>query len=979
MLNDALKRVFYIVMCAGSLLALSATDALADDHKKLTLDKAWQNHVAGKQAHQLSEKHRVFLAEPGKWTAQEVQDLLLGAQALPAFMSKATHDVTFKRVRRSCLYGMGRYNKRCPTFQDNQQTFYIYDTPPIQGEGATRKLRALNQKERTSIQRQRAVVHALVYLYDVKHDWSGDKRWKLINTWKGKQEQPFNLDIWGYSRYLGIRSARLDLVTFAEEYFVRPEDILRQGLTKDPKNQARIDKFDVNLSLSCQQFTKIRHFQEAIAKRDPKWQEPKRGLALKKNYKQDKNKLKTQFKHGPSSQCPEFERWADMNNVEGIDLMLAAATSDRPESLYGHLLLAVRYKSGSSVRSQGFQPVYQYGAITATNVSKVDYFTKGLFGGFYAVIQPNTFRGIDRLFLQYEQRTLRRYALNLSPNELRRAMERLWEAERHITYPYYFLSDNCASMLIDLMAPAIDATLPEPLRAGMMPTEVLDLFASVKNKNRGPLLVKRAETHFSSREVAMSAVPKRRAKLKSILTKLKVNDKKAIDQLSKLDNQLDERESKKRQKAYERIQKLLTTLLNAHFKANPKATRIGSKSITRDVIDYLYYSTRIERYFMDLAFYQRRMIYVGAHKKPFIMTAEQQLEMRRKLFEEEDLLARQEAILAWARMGDARVRNAERRPFTKEEKQKLAKIEQTRSAYLASLDTLATIIETFEPDMDGVKYIDDKLTAFKKDQDRRDRLSMGPPGKGRYIIGGSIAQQGKDFSGAPVGWMDINLSLVYERLGEQRRRGFRSDIESRALGLDVSLRLDDKLLDELQIDAVLFRFITIEQRMGPVQRSWRDNFGWATDIRAKHDGRRDLSFGLQAELGYVYPIWQKDNVANFIVAGLFADARTHWGNSRSPDFIGLNAQLLGQFHLYGRYANVLRFKLKTSHLGAVDELGYDWDASLHINTEHILADVNQQLLLLKPYIRGEWTSMTYRPGEDQFMQWKAGAMIELPF
>ena len=116
--------------------------------------------------------------------------------------------------------------------------------------------------------------------------------------------------------------------------------------------------------------------------------------------------------------------------------------------------------------------------------------------------------------------------------------------------------------------------------------------------------------------------------------------------------------------------------------------------------------------------------------------------------------------------------------------------------------------------------------------------------------------------------------MVHERLGEQRRRGFRSDIGSRTLGVDVEgwLQLDDQnappLYRQLRVDATLFEFLTIEQLLGPVQESWRDLFGWGLHIGVDHDGMRDMLFGVRAEGGYVYPIWRKDNVANFFIAGL---------------------------------------------------------------------------------------------------------------
>lgn len=903
------------------------------------------------------------------WTSAEIDSMLAGAQAVPGFMLKALpRGMKLARRRQSCLYGMGRYTKACPTFSSDGKTFYIYDATTARGEGSIRRYKPLVPEERAMLQHRRAVVHAIVHTADKRFKWSDTPHWRLINGWPDNGNPPLNSDTWAYSRYLGMRTPRLDLVTFAEEYFVRPEDVLRDSKLEGSKK--RLDKLDPNISLDCQEFTKIRRMQGFIAKKDPAWKPPERLL----NAPYDST-LSTK------ATCPEFEKWADLKHVEGVDILLAAATSDRPESLYGHLLLQVRYKSGEAVRSRGFEPVYQYGAVTDTDVSKFDYFTKGLFGGFYSVIQPNTFRGIDRLFLQYEQRALRRYKLNLTPQKLTQVMERLWESERHITYSYYFLSDNCASMLIDLLAPSVDTPLPDPIRFAMMPTEVLDVLASARTP-QGPLLVKRAETHFSSREVAMDAVPRRRAALARLIETLKLGGTEQAKTLQALDAALDERDPKVRRDAYKQMMAALkATLASAKITppADSKQLKViegGAANPLRHAVDYLYFSTRIERYFMDVAFYQKRMLFVQAHKQPFRMTAEAQLAMRRELFMEEDIMKRQEAILQWARLGDERLREAERRKFTPEEQAKLARLDMTRDAYLASLDTLATIIEAFIPNLDGVRYIDDKLKTFEREQARRDDMSMGPPGKGRYMVG---AGWGSTSTGGQSAWLDLNVAMIDERLGEQRRRGFRSDIESRALAVDGLLRLDDRLLKEMRLDVTAFRFISIEQRMGPVQRSWTDIFGWGIDVKGQHDGRRGLDFALNASLGYVYPIWTRDSVASFLIAGLYGDLNIMWGESRNTAAVGAKAYLMGQLHLYGRYGNVLRGEVITQQHFDSQAIAHQWSLTGRLSTHHVLAEFNQQVLLLKPYVEAERFTLDFTQGAaEPFTAWRGGLLVELP-
>ena len=463
----------------------------------------------------------------------------------------------------------------------------------------------------------------------------------------------------------------------------------------------------------------------------------------------------------------------------------------------------------------------------------------------------------------------------------------------------------------------------------------------------------------------MDAVGKRREALATLQGELGT----PADGLSALDTSLDSRDPTTRAKAYEDLTARLGALLEG---AEPRAVRAA--------IDYLYYSSRVERYFMDLAFYQRRLIQAGALESQIRLTAEEQLRIRRELYAIEDLRKRQDALIALARMSDDRLRDGARRPFTPEEEERLAAIQRTQRAYIASLDALASTIETFDPELDGVAFIDDKLGAFERDQRARDELSMGPPGKGRLRVGGSGGVNPQASGLAPGGFLDMSLSLIHERLGEQRRRGFRSDIESRALGLDLELRLDDQLAQNVSADMTFFKFTSIEQRPGPVRRSWRDNFGWTIDLGLGHDGRRGMNFGLDGQLGYVLPLARRDQVASFLTLTGAIDIRREWGRDANATPMGARGELAGQLHLFGPYANVLRGSVMGAALFDPFTVGFHWDAAAELSVDLSLARLNQRHFIIEPFIRARATNLRYVAGDDDpFIAVRAGARVELPF
>ena len=225
--------------------------------------------------------------------------------------------------------------------------------------------------------------------------------------------------------------------------------------------------------------------------------------------------------------------------------------------------------------------------------------------------------------------------------------------------------------------------------------------------------------------------------------------------------------------------------------------------------------------------------------------------------------------------------------------------------------------------------------------------------------------------------------MIYERLGEQRRRGFRADIESRALGIDALLPLvadGDQFLQGLVADLVIFRFLTVEQRMGPVRRSWRDVFGWMLDVRARHDGARGLDFNFEAEMGYVYPLLQGPFNVSHLVVSLAPELRIDSGTSRAAYMGGLSASIIGQLHLYGRWANLLRLELGAAGYSELTRLGLGYELRAGLGTEHALLEVGQAPLTLKPYAAGLLTNLTYLDEQpDTLLRWRAGLLVELPF
>lgn len=899
----------------------------------------------------LETDYQLHVDNPERFATADLQSLLAGASALPrSAWTILNQPVRLEYRPRPCLGGIGRYTNACPTFEEDRRQehprFFIYDSPPLLGEGPLEALAILTAEEQRDIQLRRAVIHLAIALLDRKLEWSKTHAWRSINGWP-TSGNALNLDPYGYSRPLGMRSALLDLITFAEEYFLRPEDLLlQQAAHGDRHAQSRLlHDFDPDLSVTCQQFTKRRIFTALFQQLDPLWLEPIRLLP---------------HMQAGQPQCPAFEEWSRPELLDGFDILLAAPTSNKPESLYGHLLLHVRYKSDGRVRGEGFEPVYQFGAVTDTNVSPVTYFTRGLLGGFPSILEFNTFRGVDRIFLQYQQRALSRYSLQLSDDEGRQLLERIWEAERRIRYPYIFLPNNCASFLIDLISPVVDPTLFEEQARIVMPTDVLDTLARARNLADEPLLVKRPDSLRSNRQIAEAAILERRFLFQDLQQRLSdlPNELDYSLQLSGLQAGFEHQDPRRRADAFDNAHALFEDIL---------AMR---PELADPIIDIIYTGVLVERYFMELANYARRTVYLNAGSSPEHQTIAEILATRRALYRHEDLDARIRALNERAGELEAQIAPDAEHTFPPSQQEILEHEARTRITYRKALRTQSSLIADHLPDWNGIAYLEKRSQRYLDDRTRVDALSLGPSGRHRLTLGAGFD------AALALPTLEFSYSALEDRLGEVRRRGYPGHLESRILGLDAVIPLDVGSFPGLSFDLTLFRYLSIERSYAPIETGLFGNVGWALDIGLLHDSRRKLNAGLRITPSLLFPLFTaRDHVHHLVLeTGLAARHDIHRAND---PHLGLRIGLFGQIHLSGSYANVLRFGFHTAQfLTLGPQWAYDYAASLQ--ARQVLFHVDQRPLVAIPFLEAARTSRTYT-GDDHFDSWRAGLKVELPF
>jgi len=196
----------------------------------------------------------------------------------------------------------------------------------------------------------------------------------------------------------------------------------------------------------------------------------------------------------PKIHCDQFEAWSLRGKVTGISLIYATGYLSNPASLYGHLLVKFN-TADSATTGKLLDPSLSYGAIVPKNENGLLYAYRGLFGGYDAGFSHDKFFLHNHNYGETELRDLWEYELNLSPDERDEIVAHSWEL-LHVRFQYYFLGDNCAYRVADLLGIVIDEPLL-PNTPWSIPSTVIDKLMLI-NRDERPI-VSRVE-HMPSRQ-----------------------------------------------------------------------------------------------------------------------------------------------------------------------------------------------------------------------------------------------------------------------------------------------------------------------------------------------------------------------------------------------------------------------------------------------------------------------------------------------
>ena len=215
---------------------------------------------------------------------------------------------------------------------------------------------------------------------------------------------------------------------------------------------------------------------------------------------------------GPT-RCAAFEDWAELDRLAGVEVVLAAPSTAMLGSLFGHLFLRLSYRDGDATPAHLSRTVAFLADNDVPFTEDPTYAVKGIVGSYAASLHERPFLDAYRDYVVVEGRDLRRWRLNLTPDERRALLERIWSVVHGTRVAYYFFRRNCATLMVDLVddirAPAADDAVPGWLAAP--PATTLEPWAAARGADGAPLLQFVPDPIDSFEHRARDAARRRRA------------------------------------------------------------------------------------------------------------------------------------------------------------------------------------------------------------------------------------------------------------------------------------------------------------------------------------------------------------------------------------------------------------------------------------------------------------------------------------
>ena len=175
--------------------------------------------------------------------------------------------------------------------------------------------------------------------------------------------------------------------------------------------------------------------------------------------------------------CQRLSKWALLDRVKSVSLLLVSGYLGNPASTFGHALL--KLNTDSSDDDYGlFDLTLNYGALIPENENALRYVVRGLLGGYEAGFSDRYFYTQDLVYSHTEFRDIWDYRLDLSNHQRTLLILHIWEIIGR-KFVYYFLTRNCALRLAELVDLVVDDLIIERARLWYLPVQLFHRLGAI--------------------------------------------------------------------------------------------------------------------------------------------------------------------------------------------------------------------------------------------------------------------------------------------------------------------------------------------------------------------------------------------------------------------------------------------------------------------------------------------------------------------
>ncbi len=815
---------------------------------------------------QLTLERAGILVE-GAFSDEELTDLSAALEALPPALRRVPGGPLRLHLHaEQAPLGLGDSSAGLPDWSEGHGRFHLYRASSASEPTVAARLAGLSGEQHRALWLRRGLVHAVMQRWEDRLGLTRTPRFKQVTGWVDAFERPLtwratplNTFDGAYSRLRGKATPALDLVTFAEELFVPPQAVGAAQAADD--------------GIRCRELSKSRFLLEAL---------DARGLLNGSTVKPAR------------PPCPAFDAWAQLPSLSHVEALFVAASGRRPESLFGHLALQLVRKESDQVRGPSFDSVIQLIALTGEAEGGLEYAVRGLAGGFSASVVTTAMAGMAHQTLEREQRSMRRYRIELDDVERERFMERTFELERRGYFDYYFFTDNCATLLVLLLNAALEPerAVKLPSRFGpTLPGAVLDAVLAAQARDGRPLLTYVPDTLESTRDLAERAERLRQARVEAFSARAPPALRTALREVhSGTTSPL----GPTRSRAYARLPGLGDAVAAA-----------GDPALLADLYDYLAQTVRVERYAYDRAVQEvlqdaklRRQVRLAQASSAGAVAAARTAQ-RQRSFRDERTLAAGRLVLDQAQESEELLREETTGSPEAEALRQEALEARARFERLAQLH--GELVDRHFDSVDAQAWRSDDHARKVADEAQAAEAALLRSGFARTWVAA-----GSSLGGSPRAELVLHSAMLSEELGELRLNGFQASSELKVLDGELAVRPTAQWLELYRSELTLVGYRTLRRELAAHRRDALDELGWGFSAGWDFDLQRAHTHRAMVRGEGLVILQQGADFSGFTALGVGAFASLRWGGREATPVAGPRVSVAHRTHLFGSVANAVR-------------------------------------------------------------------------